>query len=160
MKRGISLVESMVALAVVGVAVLAVVNTIVAGQKQAHEGVLGMRAARLAEELMEEVLALPYDDPEGDTAFGPDNGEAARADFDNIDDFHGFTESAGALADFSAASYDDAYQGFSRAVTVTASTQNVPGFAETIDGLLVTVTVTDDRGQNWTVVRFVPEPAE
>lgn len=48
----------------------------------------------LAQELLDEVLSMPYDDPQNPGgAIGLDSGESSgtRAAFDDVDDYHGFS---------------------------------------------------------------------
>ena len=109
-------------------AVTAIALAVTAGQAQALEAMNRMRAVILAEGLMEELLALPYNDPEGASSLGPDAGEANRTEFDNTDDFHGWTEAAGSLADASGIAYPTPFQRFSRAVTCSLTSVTVPAF--------------------------------
>lgn len=91
-RRGISLVETVVALVVLSGAMVATLNS-VAGAR-ASQVMVGERAkARLlAESMLQEVLAQPYAEP-GTTTIGPDTGEASktlRDQFDDVDDYHGW----------------------------------------------------------------------
>lgn len=154
---GLSLVEAMMALAVLSVAVLAVNYAVVAGQVHARAGDESMRAMDLAQDLMEEILALPYQDPDGTSALGPEGSESNRQSFDNSDDFHGYTEAAGSIADFSGNLYGAEVQSFSRSVSITSASEFVSAFSTAIAGLSVTVTVSDSDGRTSTITRFVPE---
>lgn len=91
-RRGISLVETVVALVVLSGAMVATLNS-VAGAR-ASQVMVGQRAkARLlAESMLQEVLAQPYAEP-GTNTLGPDTGEASktlRDPFDDVDDYHGW----------------------------------------------------------------------
>ena len=158
-QRGISLVEVLIASAVLSFAVAAICQAVVAGQQQTYAALHDLRGMSLAEALVEEVQALPYADPEGIETAGPDAGETGRALFDNADDFHGFTEAAGGVADAGGVAYGAAFAPFSRSVTATYGTVAVAELGGAVSGLTVVVTVTDDRGQTWTATRFMPEPA-
>lgn len=141
---------------VLSLAVAAISQAVISGQSHTYESVNRMRSAALAQALMEEVTALAY--PIGD---GEGNFPAApnqRSLYDSVDDFNGYEEEAGELVDQAGNAYDQAYQTFSRTVTVTASTLNVAGLGQ-VQGLQVTVVVTDDRGRPYQLVRFVPQPA-
>lgn len=158
---GFTLIEALLATTVLAFVVAAMSQTIVAGQMQTYDAMHAGRATALAEALMEEVLVLGYDDPGGGQFIGPDDGETQREDFDDIDDFHGFEEEAGGLADAAGNVYPDVFQGLTRRVTVTADEVDVPAFDTARPGLTVTVTVQEGTtGREWTVSRFVPEPAE
>lgn len=157
--RGFTLVEVTVAVAVLAFAVAAVTQAVVAGQMQTYQAIHGNRAVALAEAMLDEVLVLPYHDPGGGGDLGPEQGEPQRHRFDNIDDYHGHAEPAGQVRDHDRDAYPEAYQAFSRAVRVSEHTQTTDAFGDQ-PGLLITVTVTDARGQVWPVTRFVPAPAD
>ena len=125
--RGMTLVEALLASVILAVAVAAVSQAIVAGQMQSYSALHRRRAVDLAEALMEEVLRLPYNDPDGASAPGPEAGESGRSSFDNIDDYHGFSETGGSVADLAGGTYASAFQGFSRSVTVASGTVTVGG---------------------------------
>ncbi len=159
-RRGMTLVEALLASVILAVAVAAISQAVLAGQMQAYHALHRRRAVDLAEALMEEVLRLPYNDPDGTSSPGPEAGETDRGRFDNIDDYNGFGEAAGTLVDLADAPYDSAYQGFSRSVTVAAASETVAAFGSAIPGMSITVAVTDDSGTTWTLQQFVPEPVE
>ena len=77
--------------------------------------------------------------------------------FDNADDYHGFSEAAGALADVAGTLYSAPFQDFTRSVTAVYGNVTVTGFASAIPGLTVTVTV-QEAGLTWSVTRFIAEP--
>lgn len=156
--RGFTLPEALIATVVLSVAVLAVTEAVVSGQMQAYDAVHAQRALRVGEQLIERVLSMPYDDPGGALTIGPDAGETNVNLFDNIDDFHGYSEAAGNLIDAAGAALPSEFAGFSRSVTITSGSVTVPGFSAAVDGLTITVTVTDAKGRTWTLTRFVAEP--
>lgn len=158
--QGFSLVEVLFASAVLAFIVMGLSQTIVSGQAHTYNALHEERALSLAEALMEEVLALPYADRGGDTTPGPDDNETTRDRFDGMDDFDGFVESPGDLADPAGALYPELFQGFSRSVDTAYSTAAVAGFGGTRSGLEVTVTVAEPGGREWTISRFIAEPAE
>lgn len=149
--------ECLLASAVLAIAVAALAQTVSIGQKQTQEALRGLRAMELASALMEQICGLPYDDPDGVSTLGPESGETTRSRFDNVDDYHGYTEARGSLADSRGTAYPQSYQEFSRSVTGAAQTLNITGLSA-VTGLSITVTVTDRRGQRWTLTRFVPDP--
>lgn len=156
---GFTLVEALFASAVLALVVAAMSQAVVSGQAVTAQAMFEARALSLAEALMEEVLALPYTDPGGDTAAGPDAGETGRADFDGMDDYDGYAEAAGALVDPAGVLYPERHQVFSRAVAASYATEDLAVLGGARDGLRVTVTVADAGGRAWTITRFVPEPA-
>ncbi len=165
-RSALTLFEAMLAASILAVVAVAASQAIVAGQMQTYDALHRQRALTLAESLIDEILRLPYDDPDGASTPGPESGEANRSAFDNIDDFHGFTESgsltqvAGTLNDATGTAYSDAYQFFTQSVTVALSAQNIANLGGNISGVLVTVTISDDDGQTWSLESFVPQPPE
>ena len=164
-KRALTLVEAMMSAMILAVVAVAASQAIVAGQMQTYDAMHRQRALTLADSLMDEILRLPYDDPDGSSTPGPESGEI-RTTFDNLDDFHGFTEAgsrtiaAGSLVDATGTAYGDPYQVFTHSATVAASTQNVTNLGGAITGMLVTVTVQDDDSQSWSIESFVPNPTQ
>ncbi|MCP4247271.1 MAG: hypothetical protein GY778_09510 [bacterium] len=156
--RALTLVECLIAATILAVAVAAVAQAVVAGQMQSYAALYQRRAVEMAEALMDEVLSLPYDDPQGASTPGPEAGETTRAAFDNADDFHGYGEAATTLADAAGTVYATPFQDFSRSVTAAYSNVAVTGFADPIPALTVTVTVQDGAGQSWTLTRLIAQP--
>lgn len=156
-RSGLTLIESVLAMVLVPMAVLAIALAVTAGQSQAVGALRRARATILAEALMEELLALPYSDPDGDPqGLGPEAGESSRAEFDNIDDYCGQQVDAGGVVDAEGNAYPDPMQRFARSVTCSASTLNPLG-TDTA-GLQVTVTVADDGDTAVALTRFVADP--
>ena len=118
----------------------------------------GQQGMMLAEEMMEYVLSLPYTDPDGASTPGPEANESTPADFDNVDDFDAYIELAGQVRDVAGVLYPEQYQVFSRSVAVQYGSETVAGFGGPIPGLLVTVTVMDNKGRQFVHTRFMPEP--
>ena len=117
----------------------------------------------LAEALMDEILSLPYKDPtDQSTTLGPETGQGEvsndRTTYDNADDFSGYTEAAGSVADLSDTNYGGQFADFSRSVTATQKSETVTGFSAAVAGLELVITVTDSKGQTWSITRFMPEP--
>lgn len=119
--RGVSLVDAILASVLLATAVVAISTALVAGAQQTYEAVDGRRGTELAESLMEEILSLPYSDPGGASLPGPEAGEPTRASFDNVDDYHGYSESAGAVVDRSGNPYPAEYSRFARFVTAVST---------------------------------------
>ena len=97
--------EVMIASIILSITVFALSSARSAGHQLTYDAMREARAQALAEALIDEVISLPYDDPEGETVMGPDTGETSRSLYDNIDDFNGYLEEAGALADADGTSY-------------------------------------------------------
>lgn len=156
--RGLTLVEALLAAMILAFSAVAVSQALLAGHQQTQAALHHRRATDLADALMEEILRLPYNDPDGASSPGPEAGETSRLLYDNIDDYHGFSETAGSVTDVAGAAYDARYELFSRSVTVTAGSQTVAGLGPAITGVTIQVTVTDTAGATWSVQRFVAQP--
>lgn len=157
--RALTLPEVLIASAMLALVVIGLTQAVASGQAQTYNALHEARALALAQGLMEEVLALPYNDPGGDTSFGPDAGEASRGDFDAIDDFDGYEESAEALADHEGVRYPELFQAFERTVAVESASVSLGALGGDQDGVTITVTVAEPGGRSWTISRFVAEPA-
>ncbi|MEO0586113.1 MAG: prepilin-type N-terminal cleavage/methylation domain-containing protein, partial [Planctomycetota bacterium] len=121
-RHGFTLAEVLIASVIVAFVSIALSQAIVAGHQQSYNALEEHRAAVVAESTLERILALPYDDPDGHTALGPDASETDAADFDAIDDFHKYTEDAGKLVDGTGAALPDEYQDLSIEIAVEAET--------------------------------------
>ena len=152
--------EALIASAVLSVAASAVYLSISSAQAQMHYAAHARRGIRLAEELIQYVTVMPYYDPDGPSNPGPESGESGVSEFDNMDDFHGYAEVRGELKDVAGNSYPVSHQLFSRTMSAEYGSQTVSELGGSIPGLLVTVTAGDQKGQSWSVTRFVPEPID
>lgn len=92
---GFSLVEVVAATMIVGLMMVAALNSLGAATKSSQS--IGNQAVALglADELMAEILQLPYKDPSQTPVLGRESGEAAspRSGFDDIDDYNGYSQS-------------------------------------------------------------------
>lgn len=97
-QRGFTLVEAMLATALLALVVIAVTAPFTASVWNVQADGRRVLAANLAHELMEEILSKPFRDPQGASVSGPEANESGRrGDFDNIDDYDGYAEEAGAI---------------------------------------------------------------
>jgi hypothetical protein len=80
---------------IVGLMSVAALNGLGAATRSAES--IGNRAIALglADDLMAEILPLPYSDPNDTPVFGPEGAESSgpRSAFDDVDDFHGWNQS-------------------------------------------------------------------
>ena len=176
-QRGFTLIELIVFIVIVSVAlagVLAVLN-----QSTAHSAdpQLRRQALAIAESLLEEVQLMPFtycdpDDPGVDTAtnaagcaipeaIGPEAGETRTGapQFDNVNDYHGFTMAAG-ISDITGAAVAG-LGSYSASITVQAAALgSIPAAG---DALRITVTVngpgnTQVKLEGWRT-RYAPNAA-
>ncbi len=87
--RAMTLVEAVVAVLIVGVMLAASIATVGASRKALKAGSDRGQGLELAHDLMDEILAQPYDDPSGSSAI-PSTGN--RSQFDNVGDYAGWSE--------------------------------------------------------------------
>jgi MSHA pilin protein MshD len=111
-QRGLSLIELLVFIVVVGIAVSGVLSVYSLNARSSADPMVQKQALAIAESLLEEVLAKPYtycdpddanadtaSDPAGcatmaETAMGPEAGETRYSNltpFDNVNDYNGFS---------------------------------------------------------------------
>ena len=99
--KGFTLAEALLACVILAMVSAAVVVPFAAGARHEQVGARQTIALSLAEDLMEEILAKPFKDPDDPDSqnLGPDAGETAgdRSTFDNMDDYYGYIEQPGAI---------------------------------------------------------------
>lgn len=100
-RRGFSLVEIVVSAVIVGVLLVAAMRTVgmsVFTQYKTAERIIGWS---LADGLLAEILAKQYEEPGTTPQFGPDPGESttSKTTYDDVDDFHNWSESPPQYAD-------------------------------------------------------------
>lgn len=92
-RRGFSLLEVLLSSALVGSAMTAAVYASSTAARAVRIQDENKIAHALLSELASEILTMPFVDQNGKDALGPDSGEAKRADFDDVDDYDGLSES-------------------------------------------------------------------
>lgn len=137
-RRGFSLVESLVAVSILGAAVLAVSVAITTAQQVAFEGQKRMLAAIAADDMLSELATLEYRD---------------RPDWDGV------LQEVGALQTIDGEAYPEAYWAVGRQVTVTEVVIDDDGLGIPIRGQEIVVTIIDSMGVIGTVEAFMPEPS-
>ncbi len=155
---GFTLAEVLMASVVLGLSVLAISQAIVSGQMHAYAGIETERGMMLCESMVERLMPMPYFDSTATLTMGAEGGESAAVDFDSLDDYHGYGETAGDLRDAKGVLLPDEFQGFTRSVSMTAGQMSVASLGQSVDGITVVVTVTSRGGREFTVERFIAEP--
>jgi type II secretory pathway pseudopilin PulG len=92
---GFTLMEAVISTVIVAVMLVAALNTVGASKITQHKASLVSRGRMLAESLMSEILQQSYQEPGETYVFGRESGESdtSRAAYDDVDDYHGWTES-------------------------------------------------------------------
>jgi MSHA pilin protein MshD len=116
--RGFSLVEAVISTLIAGLLLVAALGAVGAAKTTQLSIALRGRGTAMAQSLMNEVLALPYSDPNQTAAFGLETGEAGatRALYDDVDDFNGLDQTPPTTRDGSSL---DSTGRWRRRVTVT-----------------------------------------
>jgi Tfp pilus assembly protein PilV len=145
--EGFTLPEALVAASVLAMTVLAVIFPFTAAAVNQDAEARIMMATTLAEEILEEILAKPFNDPQGASQPGPELGETTRASFDNIDDYDNYAEPAGNVVSSDGKTVNDpAAAGLSRSVSAKYVYVSGQDGSEAPNFVRVTVTV-KYRGQ-------------
>ena len=95
-RRGLTLIEGLVASCVLAVAVVGIIGPIAASYKHSAAAESTSQAVALVGQLLEEISSKPLVDPSDQSmTLGPEGNEAAagRLAFDNIDDYHLYADS-------------------------------------------------------------------
>ena len=155
-RKGLTLLECLIAIALLAMCVFAL--TVPANVTAATEFEDARRtiATGLATEMMEEILSKDFDDPDGSTVRGPEWNETSRSRFDNVDDYHGYTEAEGVVLDIQGnAMTDPAAAQLGRNVTVEYVYLSGQDTSEAHSFARVTVVVTQDGDELHTLTRLV-----
>lgn len=91
--KGTTLVELLVSIVIVGIAASTILGIFATTAGSSADPMIRRQATAVAEAYLEEILLRPLADPDGV------DGETARADFDDIDDYNGLSD-AGARNQF------------------------------------------------------------
>ena len=144
-RRGFSLVEVVVSTIVVALLLVAGMQTAGASKSLQYRAATAGRGTLLAQALLSEVLAKPYAELNNLESIGPEPGEGGRAAFDDVDDFHGWSDSPPTWPDGSAMALHGG-GGWGRSVTVEwVGPLDLTGAAVAADGGVKRVTVTVAR---------------
>lgn len=137
-RRGFSLLENLIAAAVLGIIVLAVGLAVSSAQKASQEGqkiILGVMAA---DDLMSELSVIPYED---------------------LPDYDGLNQPVGMIATLEGQPYPETYWTLGRSVIVENTTHQEAGLGIEINGRRITVASFDENRVVAELEMFVPEPA-
>jgi hypothetical protein len=139
MRRGFTVLESLMAAGILLVAVIAVSAAVTAGQHHAHEAQLRIAGTIAAEELMARLSTIPYENL--------------------MQDWNEFHEVPGEMRTQQDVIYPIAFNRIGRHVVIGETTHTLPSPSVTVVGLMVQVNAVDDRGETLvTLRRFIPEP--
>jgi hypothetical protein len=137
-RRGIALLEVMIAVGILTFAVSAITSAIVAGQQHSLEAREKIIASIAAESLLSQLSQEPWE---------------------TMDTWHGYTEEVGTISDPTGASLEGDWNRIGRNVTVIDSEILVDSLQVYIVGRTIVVNTFARDGRILTTVeRFIPEP--
>ena len=164
LKTGLTLVEAVLSVMIVSVLMVSALQVMGSTVRTSLVQKDRSPAMALAQALMSEILQKKFNDPDGSSITGPEDGET-RATFDDIDDYNGYSEApprdAGDALIMAPVTVDESPWKRSVAVTYINNTDLSDESANT--GLLkIAVTVTSPLGQRTilTALRCSESPFE
>ena len=138
-----TLIEIIVAMAVMSVMLVAALNTVAAARTGQYKAEERNRAVLLAQRLMGEILQQAYTDPvAGLGSFGPDAGETTvnRSLFDDVDDYHNWLASPPQNKDGSAIPWATGYEELVSVAWVSSANLSQTSGSETgVKRIIVTI---------------------
>ena len=137
-QRGVTLVELLVSIVIVAIASGTVLGLLAMTTAASADPMIRHQAAAIAESYLEEILLKSLSDPDGV------DGEVARADYDDVDDYNGLTD-LGAPDQFGNALAGLGAYSVAVAVSPSAALPAVPG----VDAVRVDVVVTHTSAVNF-----------
>jgi type II secretory pathway pseudopilin PulG len=157
-KRGLTLVEAIISIVVIGVMLVAALNTVGASQTAQRKTADRQRGMLLAQDLMSEIFQQHFEDPglaPGNFGLGADEvGDGSRALWDDVDDYNGWSASPPQSKDGTELSDLD---GWRRSVSVAWATPGnfgAPAPGDTgVKQITVTVEYDDALAASLTAVR-------
>ena len=117
-QRGATLVELIVSIVIVSVSVTGIMMVISNTTRASADPMLRTQATAIAEAYLEEILGKALNDPDTTETGGAEAGET-RASFDDVSDYHGLADSAGAIDQ--AGNAITGLEGYNVSVDVSAS---------------------------------------
>ncbi len=149
---GFTLIEAVISMVIVAVMLAAALSTLGSAAKNRQLQAQLQIGPALAHDLMAQILQAPYEEPDDTPVLGIEGAEddASRADFDDVDDYRGWSASPPETTDGGFVPNAD---GWTRSVAVDhVSVSNPTTVSATDTGLKrITVTVTDPQGKTTTL---------
>ena len=141
-KKGVTLIELIVAMVVISIALAGVLLVINYTTLHSADPVLRHQSIAIAEAYMEEITLKNYSDPDTD-------GEVSRDLYDDVDDFNGLSDSGAHDQNGNAITGLENYS-----VNVRVQSQNYGPSGSEVGGLKIDVTVTDPAGESFVLTGF------
>lgn len=138
LRGAFTLLESLIASAVLSLIVLAVGAAVTAGQQASYEARNAVLAAMAGDDLLSDLASQPYGD---------------------LEDYHLFEQPIGSITTLAGRPYPASYGALGRSVVIEEVVLEEPETRARIRGRRIVVNVFDARRIVSTVETFVPEPA-
>jgi len=142
-QQGVTLVELLVSIVIVSIAASGVLGVLSMTTAASADPMIRHQAAAIAEAYLEEIMLKPIADPDGV------DGEAARTDYDDLDDYNGLAD-IGARDQFGAPIAGLGNYNVAVAVSPSAALPGVP----LADALRIDVVVTNGVDINFTLSSY------
>ncbi|MFW5782669.1 MAG: hypothetical protein ACOCWO_05205, partial [Candidatus Muiribacteriaceae bacterium] len=114
-RKGFTIAEIIITLTLITLVVGPLVNAYMVSMKSSEMTEKDFTMDVLAQELLEEILSKDYEDKDNYGHIGKETGEDTRKDFDDVDDYLGFHEDYGEIADING-TVIQRFSGYSRKV--------------------------------------------
>lgn len=150
-RNAFTLAEAVISVAVVGLMLVAALNTLGASAMSRLLTTQQRDALMLADDLMGEILAKPYADPSDPGSLGPETGEtrtATRAAFDDADDYEGWKKSPPEAPDGTALKLGSTFTRSTRVQWATYAEGKITTTTAADTGMLVIRVRVDDGDRN------------
>jgi len=172
-RKGLTFLEVVFALFILSVAMVGYSQIFVTAQNSNNRANHDIIASNLAAGLMAEIMARDFEEEGLPGSFGPDAGESDRHEFDDVDDYHNWSESPPKTAGNTASGgYEDMdgttagrpnYSNFTRSVTVSfvdipADGGDIIGAGGPTNYKKVTVTVSGPFGKDVSIIELKTNP--
>lgn len=118
-QRGATLIEMVVSILVISISATATMMVVSQVGRHSADPMRRLQAVAIAQAYMDEILAQSLSDPDGGETGGAEAGET-RATFDDVMDYHGLADNAGARDQTGTAIAG--LEGYNVAVTIAAAT--------------------------------------
>ncbi len=163
--KGFTLMETIISIIIVAVAVVGILSVIYNVTQKGINPVMELKACELGQAMLDEIMLKRWDEdtPLGGghidvslANIGTETGETNREDFDDVDDYNGYSDGTGSepLKD-EAGNVLTGFTGFSRSVTVTfEKPTGAPSGIDSRNYKKITVKVTLPTGEEINFVSY------
>jgi len=160
-ERGFSLIETVIAIVIIGIALAGVVAVFFQNIQEGSRPLLETRGIELGQAMMDEILLKRWDEdtplgggriPTAQANIGTEGTETTRTDFDDVDDYNGYSDGIPGepLKNELGEDISTEFTGYSRSVTVDFfKPSGAPAGIPTNDYKRVRVQVTTPMGESF-----------